>query len=102
VEPFAVVYAQPLHVSLATNTNDGRSNMTECTEGIWAQSQAASQVPVALAGEFRPFLARNAAQAERERRLPEENIEALEAANLFKLMTPQRLGAATECRSRPH
>ena len=33
-------------------------------------------------GEFRPRLAGNAEQAERER-LPEENIRALEAGNLF-------------------
>jgi 3-hydroxy-9,10-secoandrosta-1,3,5(10)-triene-9,17-dione monooxygenase len=46
--------------------------------------------PVALATELRPLLARNAAQAERDRRLPQENIDALEAANLFKLMTPRR------------
>src|SRR5258708_39978505 len=46
--------------------------------------------PVALAAELRPLLARNAGQAERARRLPQENIDALEAANLFKLMTPRR------------
>jgi 3-hydroxy-9,10-secoandrosta-1,3,5(10)-triene-9,17-dione monooxygenase len=46
--------------------------------------------PVALAAELRPLLARNAGQAERDRRLPQENIDALEAANLFKLMTPRR------------
>lgn len=48
--------------------------------------------PVALAAELRPLLARNAAQAERDRRLPQENIDALEAANLFKLMTARRRG----------
>src|SRR5262249_7875987 len=48
--------------------------------------------PVALAAELRPLLARNAAQAERDRRLPLENIDALEAGNLFKLMTPRRRG----------
>lgn len=46
----------------------------------------------ALAADLRPLLARNAAQAERDRRLPAENIEALEAANLFKAMTPRRWG----------
>jgi alkylation response protein AidB-like acyl-CoA dehydrogenase len=46
--------------------------------------------PVALAAELRPLLARNAAQTEHDRRLPQENIDALEAANLFKLMTPRR------------
>ena len=48
--------------------------------------------PIALATELRPLLARNAPQAERDRRLPPENIDALEAANLFKLMTPRRRG----------
>ncbi len=48
--------------------------------------------PVALAAELRPLLARNATQVERDRRLCAENIEALEAANLFKLMTPRRWG----------
>jgi 3-hydroxy-9,10-secoandrosta-1,3,5(10)-triene-9,17-dione monooxygenase len=56
-------------------------------EGEMAQTQAD---PVALAAELRPLLARNAAQVERDRRLCAENIEALEAANLFKLMTPRR------------
>jgi len=46
--------------------------------------------PVTLAAQLRPLLARNSAQAERDRRLPQENIDALEAANLFKLMTPRR------------
>jgi 3-hydroxy-9,10-secoandrosta-1,3,5(10)-triene-9,17-dione monooxygenase len=46
--------------------------------------------PVALAAGLRPLLARNAARTEHDRRLPPENIAALEAANLFKLMTPRR------------
>jgi 3-hydroxy-9,10-secoandrosta-1,3,5(10)-triene-9,17-dione monooxygenase len=48
--------------------------------------------PVALAAELRPLLARHAIQAENDRRLPTENIAALEAANLFKVMTPRRWG----------
>ena len=48
--------------------------------------------PAALAAELLPLLERNAAQTERDRRLPEENIEALEAANLFGIMTPKRWG----------
>ena len=56
-----------------------------------ARSQALDNAdPVALAAAMRPLLARNAAQAERDRRLPQENIDALQAANLFKLMTPRR------------
>ncbi len=57
------------------------------------ETQPASQVdPVRVASELRPLLARNAAQADRDRRLPEENVEAIEAANLFKVMTPRRWG----------
>src|SRR5260370_25428342 len=48
--------------------------------------------PVAVAAELRPLLARNAAQAERDRRLPTENIEALQTANLFKVIGPRRWG----------
>jgi 3-hydroxy-9,10-secoandrosta-1,3,5(10)-triene-9,17-dione monooxygenase len=47
---------------------------------------------ITVAKGLRPLLARNAAQAERDRRLPPETIDALEAANLFKLMTPRRRG----------
>jgi len=58
-----------------------------------AQAETNSKSDLVLrAGEIRPLLARNAARAERDRRLPAENIEALEAANLFKAMTPRRWG----------
>jgi 3-hydroxy-9,10-secoandrosta-1,3,5(10)-triene-9,17-dione monooxygenase len=48
--------------------------------------------PVALSAQLHPLLARNAARAERDRRLPAENVEALQAANLFKVMVPRRWG----------
>jgi alkylation response protein AidB-like acyl-CoA dehydrogenase len=48
--------------------------------------------PVALAVEIRPLLERNAVRVERDRRLPIENVEALQAADLFKVMTPRRWG----------
>lgn len=41
---------------------------------------------------LRPLLLKKAVEAERRRRLPDENIRALEAAGLFKLMTPRRWG----------
>jgi 3-hydroxy-9,10-secoandrosta-1,3,5(10)-triene-9,17-dione monooxygenase len=44
------------------------------------------------ATELQPLLARNAAQAEADRRIPEESIEAIRDAGLFKLMIPKRLG----------
>jgi hypothetical protein len=55
-----------------------------------AHAQAANRNPAALAAELCLLLARNAAQAERDRPESQENIESLEPANLFKLMTPQR------------
>jgi 3-hydroxy-9,10-secoandrosta-1,3,5(10)-triene-9,17-dione monooxygenase len=58
-----------------------------------AQAQTKhSADPVVLAAELRPLLARNAARAERDRRLPDENVAAIEAANLFKVMVPRRWG----------
>ncbi len=44
------------------------------------------------ATELQPLLAKNAAQTEADRRVPEENIEAIRDAGLFKLMVPKRLG----------
>ncbi len=44
------------------------------------------------ATELQPLLAHNAAQTEIDRRVVEENIEALRDAGLFKLMIPRRLG----------
>lgn len=41
---------------------------------------------------LRPILLKNAAEAERRRRLPDENVRALEESGLFKLMTPRRWG----------
>jgi 3-hydroxy-9,10-secoandrosta-1,3,5(10)-triene-9,17-dione monooxygenase len=48
--------------------------------------------PMKGAAELRPLLATNAARAERERKLPEENVRALEALNLFKIFVPKRWG----------
>jgi 3-hydroxy-9,10-secoandrosta-1,3,5(10)-triene-9,17-dione monooxygenase len=44
------------------------------------------------ATELQPLLTRNAGQAEADRRIPEENIQALREGGLFKLMVPRRLG----------
>jgi hypothetical protein len=46
--------------------------------------------PVALAEELKTLLARHAAQAGDDRRLPDENVQALEATNPSRLMTPRR------------
>ncbi|MGW4273565.1 acyl-CoA dehydrogenase family protein [Streptomyces seoulensis] len=47
---------------------------------------------VQRAGELAPLLKKNAAQAEEERRLQDETIEALAGAGLFKLRVPKRYG----------
>ena len=44
------------------------------------------------ATELQPLLAKNAARTEADRRVPDENIEAIREAGLFKLMVPKRLG----------
>lgn len=48
--------------------------------------------PVAAAASLRPLLERNAERSESERRLAAENVDAIAAANLFKVMTPRRWG----------
>ncbi|MFF3775707.1 acyl-CoA dehydrogenase family protein [Streptomyces sp. NPDC002232] len=47
---------------------------------------------VQRAGELAPLLKKNAAQAEEDRRLTDETIEALAGAGLFKLRVPKRYG----------
>ena len=42
--------------------------------------------------EIRPILERNADQTEAERRVPQENIDAVTAAGAFKVMVPRRFG----------
>lgn len=41
---------------------------------------------------LKPLLAGNAAQAEAEHRIPEENIAALDEAGLFEITKPKRFG----------
>jgi alkylation response protein AidB-like acyl-CoA dehydrogenase len=47
---------------------------------------------VAAAAKLVPLLAANAEKAERDRRLPDENVEALRKAGLLRLWQPRRLG----------
>ena len=56
-----------------------------------AQTQDGLEL-VSRAAELRPLLERNATRTERDRRLPDEIVEALQAANLFKMMVPRRWG----------
>ncbi|MET9255624.1 acyl-CoA dehydrogenase family protein [Streptomyces sp. NPDC003717] len=51
-----------------------------------------SEELVARAGALVPLLRRNAARTEEGRRLPEENVEALTEAGLFRLTVPRRFG----------
>lgn len=47
---------------------------------------------VQRAGELAPLLKKNAVQAEEDRRLQDETVEALAGAGLFKLRVPKRYG----------
>lgn len=47
---------------------------------------------VAAAAALAPLLAENAARAERERRLPDENVRSLREAGFLRLWQPRRLG----------
>ena len=51
-----------------------------------------SEQLVRRAAELQPLLARNAERCEADRRVPEENIEAIRQAGLFRVMVPRRLG----------
>jgi alkylation response protein AidB-like acyl-CoA dehydrogenase len=85
--------AAPAHylgVVVRTAINRGLLKAGHSGGEMTTQTQAPSADLVALAAELRPLLARNAAQAESDRRLPAENIQVLEDANLFKLMVPRR------------
>ncbi len=51
-----------------------------------------SHAVVAAAAKLGPLLSENAERAERERRLPIENVRALQDAGLLRLWQPKRLG----------
>jgi alkylation response protein AidB-like acyl-CoA dehydrogenase len=62
-----------------------------------AVSAVANQVPtreqlVERAASLTPILQRNADEAERTRRIPQENIDALHEAGLFRVTVPRRFG----------
>ncbi|MDB5714139.1 MAG: oxidoreductase [Sphingomonadales bacterium] len=50
------------------------------------------KVLVERARALKPLLESNAVRTEQERRVPDENIVAIRAAGLFKLLTPRRFG----------
>ncbi|MDX6739531.1 acyl-CoA dehydrogenase family protein [Actinocorallia sp. A-T 12471] len=49
---------------------------------------------VARLAELRPWLRERQAEAERQRRIPQESIERLDAAGVFGVTTPKRFGGA--------
>ena len=58
-----------------------------------AEQQLASRRELlSAAKDLVPLLRKNADQAERDRRLPEENVTALREGGFFKLTTPRRFG----------
>lgn len=59
---------------------------------VIANDASSTQELLERARALKPLLARNAAQAEDERRIPEESIAALEEAGLFKITKPKRFG----------
>jgi alkylation response protein AidB-like acyl-CoA dehydrogenase len=54
--------------------------------------QAATEQLIARVHEIGPLLRENAAQADRERRLPQPSIDALEKAGIFAINSPKRYG----------
>lgn len=55
-------------------------------------SATAADEVVRSARELRPLLERNALEAERLRRLPDENVETMRNTGLFSLCSPRRFG----------
>jgi 3-hydroxy-9,10-secoandrosta-1,3,5(10)-triene-9,17-dione monooxygenase len=57
-----------------------------------AQDQA--QAVIGRVAELRPWLRERQAEAERQRRIPQETIERLDEAGVFSVATPKRFGGA--------
>jgi len=57
-----------------------------------AESAVTPEELIQRAVDLQPLLAKNAAQTEADRRVVEENIQAIKEAGLFRLMIPRRLG----------
>ena len=67
--------------------------MTVITETTTPGAQApAAEELIARAAALVPLLRKNAAQTEQDRRVVEENIQALREAGLFKIAVPRRFG----------
>ena len=57
-----------------------------------AETSTDTQQLVARAKALRPLLQKNAAKTEEDRRVAEENIQAIADAGLFRIMVPRRYG----------
>src|SRR5579875_742033 len=68
-----------------------RSDSAMTADPVHSGNEVEDRV-VAQARELRPMLAANAAIVERERRLTDDNVDALDRLGLFKLMAPKRWG----------
>jgi len=66
--------------------------MTATAEPVTEPFTVTSEELVARAAELVPLLRRNAAQTETDRRVVEENIDALRDAGLFRVSVPRRFG----------
>lgn len=62
------------------------------TARVTATAETLAQTPQQSASALVPLLQRNAARTETDRRVAEENIQALTDAGLFRLTVPRRLG----------
>jgi 3-hydroxy-9,10-secoandrosta-1,3,5(10)-triene-9,17-dione monooxygenase len=62
------------------------------TENTAAGQRVLRATLMARASALVPLLRANAAEAERERRIPDQVLAALDAAQLFRLRTPKRFG----------
>ena len=70
--------------------NDRNMNaLKEISEGELKNTQ---QILMDKARELLPLIRSNAEKTDRERRTAEENIQAMQAAGLFKMMVPKRYG----------
>ena len=57
-----------------------------------ANERATTQRMIAKIHEIGPLLRGNAAQADRDRRVPQSSIDALEATGVFAINSPRRFG----------
>lgn len=75
--------------------DDDQEAMRYMSKGIKADiGQSKAQEIIDRVVELRPWLREHQAAAERQRRIPQETIERLDAAGVFGLTTPKRYGGA--------